>query len=276
MPIENNPLRQYFRKPAIYLKLPTGGRQYKPGIVDVPENGELPIFPMTALDEITTKTPDALYSGQAIVDIVKSCVPAIKDPWKLTSIDLDAILIGIRTATEGNKQELVTVCPSCNEDAKYDTNLVVALNNINADVYNDELVLGDLSIKFRSMSYKDLNEMNKKQFEMERMFTQIDAIDSVEEKTKKTQEVVILVSKVAMDATAYSIEYIKTPDVYVDQPQFILDFIQNCDKQTFETIKDHNLKIKKMTEIKPLHIKCIHCGHEYDQPFTLNATDFFG
>lgn len=276
MPIENNPLRQYFRRPAIYLKLPTGGQQYNSGIVDLPENGELPIFPMTALDEITIKTPDALYSGQAVVDIVKSCVPAIKDPWKLASVDLDAVLIGIRTATEGNKQEIETVCPNCNESAKYDTNIVMALNSINTSAYNEKLLLGDLSIKFKSMSYKDLNEMNKKQFEMERMFSQIDLLPTIEEKTKKTQEIVTLVAKVAMDATAYSIEYIKTPDIQVDQTHFILDFVKNCDKQIFETIKDHNIKLKKMTEIKPMDIKCIHCEHEYEQPFTLNATDFFG
>lgn len=276
MALENNPLRQYFRKPAIYFKLPTGGRQYKLGIVDIPETGEIPVFPMTALDEITAKTPDALYSGQAVIDVIKSCIPNIKDPWKLTSVDMDAVLIAIRTATEGNKQEFTTSCPSCKEEAKYDMNLVVALNDLNASVYNDELTIDNLKIKFKSMLYKDLNEVTKRQFEMEKLFQQIDRLESLEDKTKRTQEVIVLVSKATMEALSYSIEYIKTPEAFVDQPNFILEFIQNVDKSTYELLKEHNLNLKRQTEIKPLHIKCIHCSHEYEQPFTLNITDFFG
>jgi hypothetical protein len=66
-----NPLKQYFRRPAIYLRLPSGGTGYPPGVVDLPESGELPIYPMTAIDEITSKTPDALFSGTAIVELIK-------------------------------------------------------------------------------------------------------------------------------------------------------------------------------------------------------------
>lgn len=59
----NNPLQQYFRRPAIYIKLPSDGRYYSDGILSMPENHELPVYPMTAIDEITAKTPDALFNG---------------------------------------------------------------------------------------------------------------------------------------------------------------------------------------------------------------------
>lgn len=96
--MNNNPLKQYFRRPAIYLKLPSEGKYYPIDAIDLPDNKELPVYPMTAIDEITSKTPDALYSGVAISEIIKSCVPNIKDPWSIPTIDLDAILIEIGRA----------------------------------------------------------------------------------------------------------------------------------------------------------------------------------
>ena len=79
----NNPLRQYFRRPAIYITLPSKGKYYPIGAVEIPEGGEIPVYPMTAIDEITSKTPDALFNGTAIAELIKSCIPAIKDPWAI-------------------------------------------------------------------------------------------------------------------------------------------------------------------------------------------------
>ena len=68
--ISNNPLKQYFRQPAIYVRLPSGGQHYPPGAINMPPNGELPVFPMTAMDEITYRTPDALFNGSAVISVI--------------------------------------------------------------------------------------------------------------------------------------------------------------------------------------------------------------
>ena len=59
----NNPLRKYFRQPKIYLRLPSKGKFYPASIIDMPESGELPVFAMTAKDELMIKTPDALLKS---------------------------------------------------------------------------------------------------------------------------------------------------------------------------------------------------------------------
>ena len=71
-----NPLKQFFRQPAIYMRLPSQGEYWPEGSIALPENKELPVYPMTAIDEITYRTPDALFNGQAVVNVIKSCVPA--------------------------------------------------------------------------------------------------------------------------------------------------------------------------------------------------------
>jgi len=97
-----NPLAGYYRQPKIYLDLPSKGNYYTQGSLDVSEDGRYPVYAMTAKDELMYKTPDALMNGQATVEVIKSCIPSIKDPWKMPSLDVDACLVAIRIATYGS------------------------------------------------------------------------------------------------------------------------------------------------------------------------------
>jgi hypothetical protein len=275
MAINDNPLRQYFRRPAIYLKLPSGGKFYEPGVINQTDTGELPVYPMTAIDEITAKTPDALFNGQAIVEILKSCIPDIKDPWKLNNVDLDACLIAVKSAANGNEMDLQTICPKCDTDSKYGVNLVGILSTLKAGDYDEELAVNDLLIKFKPLIFKEMNDISLKQFDLQRLFVQLENIDDQDTRTKRSKEILKQITDMTMIALSKTIEYIKTPAAFVDRNDYILDFIQNCDKKTYEIIRDHNAKLKEQSESKPLKIKCINCGHEYEQPFTFNVSDFF-
>ena len=76
-----NPLQKYFRQPKIYIKLPSNGKWYPNGSLEVTDNMEFPVYAMTARDELMFKTPDALLNGQSTVDVIQSCVPSIKNAW---------------------------------------------------------------------------------------------------------------------------------------------------------------------------------------------------
>jgi hypothetical protein len=276
MSLENNPLKQYFRRPSIYLKLPSGGKMYSAAVIDMPENGELPVYPMTAIDEISSKTPDALYNGTAMADIIKSCIPAIKDPWAINSIDLDAILVAIKSASGGNDLTLNSECPECKEISEYSVNLAAILSQLKSGDYEKELSFNELSIKFRPLTYKEMNEASLAQFEAQRIFVAIDAEENVEVKQKKMQDALKYLTDITMNILSQTIMYIKTPAAFVEENEFILDFLQNCDKNAFITIRDYNATLKAQNEVKPLKIKCVDCGHDYEQQFTLNTSDFFG
>jgi hypothetical protein len=274
MSIANNPLKQYFRRPSIYLKLPSGGVGYPAGALNKTETGELPIYPMTAIDEITSKTPDALFNGTAIVEIIKSCVPDIRDPWSIPSTDLDAILVAIRSAAQGNDMEIESSCPSCKEIATYGINLIGMLQTMKPGNYAQELQVGDLYIKFRPLVYREMNQASMAQFEIQKMFSTLDELPE-EERTKKTQEAIVKITEITMAVLAQTIEYVKTPTVTVDETEFILDFLRNCDKNMYVEIRDYHSKLKDSTQIKPQKIKCVHCQHEYEQSIVINVTDFF-
>ena len=137
--MQNNPLRKYFRQPAIYIKLPSDGNFYEPGSIDMPPNRELPVFPMTAMDEITYRTADALFNGSAITNVIQSCVPNIINAWKLPSIDLDTILIGIRIASFGHEMEFESACPHCEHENSFGLDLRVVMDNIRKPNYSQSI-----------------------------------------------------------------------------------------------------------------------------------------
>lgn len=275
MALGNNPLKQYFRRPAVYLKLPSEGKYYKPGIVNIPETGELPVFPMTAIDEITSKTPDALYNGNAVAEIVKSCVPDIIDPFGINNVDMDAILIAIKSATSGNEVEIESQCPSCENVSNYGVNLLGVLQRMKAPDYDEVLNLGELKIKFKPITYKNMNEASLGQFNVQKTFIEIEKIQDPTEKNNKSQEVLKTITQLTMKILSKAIDHIQTPGTIVENTEFILDFLQNCDKNTYIAIRDYNAELKSKTEIQPLDMQCMNCKHEYKQMFTLNASDFF-
>ena len=41
--IEQNPLRKYFRQPKVYITLPSKGKFYPKGSIELPENKEFPV-----------------------------------------------------------------------------------------------------------------------------------------------------------------------------------------------------------------------------------------
>lgn len=274
--MDNNPLRQYFRRPAVHFKLPSGGKGYPPGVLDMPPNGEIPVYPMTAIDEITVRTPDALFNGAAVVDLIKSCVPSIKDPWQIDSNDLDAVLIAIRAAGGQQQLEISTQCPKCQNESTYGLNLVAVLSQLKHGDYDTELKVNDLKIKFRPLTYKEMNEAGLEQFKIQKAYGDLDKIENDDDRNKKTQEAVRVITETTMKIISTTVEYIDTPTARVEEKQFIDDFLHNCDGSVYIAIRDYNAQLKVSTELKPLDIKCDNCAHEYVQPFTLNASDFFG
>lgn len=123
-----NPLKQFYRVEKTHVKLPSRGIYYADGVVDLDEDNSLGIMPMTAADELLLKNPDALLSGQSILGVIKSCVPAVKQPNRLLSCDIDTIMIGIRDASYGEDSTVTIKCPKCQHENTYGLNLDILLN----------------------------------------------------------------------------------------------------------------------------------------------------
>ena len=272
-----NPLRAFFRQPAIYIRLPSDGQFWPPGSLDMPVNRELPILPMTAMDEITYRTPDALFNGAAIVSVVQSCIPSIKNAWNMPNCDLNTILTAIRIASYGAMMEVDTTCEKCSTENNFEIDLKNLLDTLEAPDFSESVKHGDLEIYFQSVAYEKQTEINLLQFEQQRVLAQLPNSDLTEEqKTKMLNDAIQAITKITVKAIRSSIIGIKTPQALVSEPDFIEDFLMNCDRQLYGTIRDHAIKIRAYDEFKPIKIKCSNCGHEYEQSITLDTANFFG
>jgi hypothetical protein len=272
----NNPLRQYFRRPALYIRLPSKGNFYPAGALDMPDNQELPVYPMTAIDEITSRTPDALFNGNAVADIIKSCVPAIKDPWSLPSVDLDTILVAIRAATNGNELEIQSLCEKCENEGKYGVNLIGMLSTISAEGYSTPLPMGELKINFKPLTYRDVNMGNLSQFELQREVMVLQEMEDETARAEKSAVTMQKLTKMNMELIASTVHSITTPtDEEVVNRDHINEYLQSCDRSTYEAIRQHAVKLREAASTKPMKIKCVNCSHEYEQSLSLNITDFF-
>jgi len=273
---ENNPLRQYFRQPAIYIELPSQGKFYPQDALNMPQTNKLPVYPMTAIDEITYRTPDALFNGQATVNVIQSCVPDIKNAWSIPSMDVDTVLVSIRIASYGHEMGFSTQCPACQHVSDQAIDLRNVLDSMRPVDYAKPITSGDMEIYFRPMSYQNMSDNNKLQYENQKMLQNIpDSTSSDTDKMSALSKALQEVTAMTVKALAQSIAMVKTPTAMVSEPEFIEELLKNCDRKLFNEIRDFIVTNKAQSEMQPIKLTCPECKHEYEQTVTLDMSSFF-
>lgn len=112
-----NPLMDKIRMPGQTYQIPSQGVFYTNGeLAPEVEHGELHVYPMTTIDEIIIRTPDKLFSGDAIKDVFKRCIPSVLKPTELFAKDVDFLMVCLRQVSYGENFE-VTHTHTC-PDAK--------------------------------------------------------------------------------------------------------------------------------------------------------------
>jgi len=273
-----NPLRAHFRQPAIYLRLPSGGQFWDNGL-DLPEVGEIPVYPMTARDEILLKTPDALLNGQGVVDVIQSCCPNITDAWQMPSVDVDPVLISIRIASYGSDMPVDTKCPHCGEENRFDIDLSSYLDNITVPNYTQKVQIGDIKIKLKPQNYASVNETNKIAYEEQRVLDNIGVPDGsdpakLEAYKQHLDRLIKLNAKLLVDNTEY-IEILDTGTV-VSEPEYIEEFYFNCDSEICKALQEKIEQINKEGAVKSQIGSCNSCTKEYNVALTFDYSSFFG
>lgn len=279
MPENDNPLRRFFRQPAIYIKLPSDGNFYPPGTIDIPPNGEFPVYPMTAMDEITYRTADALFNGTAVVNVIKSCVPNILDPWKIPNIDMDTLLVAIRIASYGHAMDFESSCPHCEHENSFGLDLRTVLDGMGRADYGTPLKNGDVTIFFKPLTYQQVNANSIDQFADQKLLESLQNADSTvpeEEKMRLLTNAFGKLTDMTMRALSQSIGMIQVMEETVVEPEYIEEFVRNCDREVFNRIRDHIVSLRSSTELKPLKLSCQGCQKDYETPFTLDVSNFFG
>lgn len=268
-----NPLQHHFRQPKIYISLPSKGIYNHPGTFDG-DITNFPVFGMTGMDEIIAKTPDALLSGASTVSVIESCCAVIKNAWDLSILDTDMIFAAIKVATYGSNMGVSHVCDKCSSEDEYSLDLANVIEHYAACEYDNKIIIDDLVIKTRPLTYRQLTEFNIKNFEMQQKLSQVSSMPKSDQ-----QAFINTLWKDLADAQAllllYSVESVEIIDNIVSERGFIEEWLKNCDKIITDAIKNHFEENKKKWKMPTFPVKCTNCGATCNLIIELDQSNFF-
>ena len=251
-----NPLSKYFRKPSVYISLPTGGDWYAPGGIVFDNGQELGVMPMTAKDEMMMNTPDALINSQSTIDIIKSCVPGIKDPWSMPTFDLDTVLIGIRIASYGENMDINIQVPEVNKQMAYTVDLRQLMDQIDRTKFDPFVQIDNqLTVKVKPMTYRQLTNLQLKTYEQQRLVTQVsDAKLSSAERQKTFNDIFTSMTNITLDNMKEAIVEINAEGETIVDRSYINEFVDNMQSDMANKIKEHMDKQVGLGKIKPITV----------------------
>lgn len=312
--MSNNPLMQFARRPELTVRLATNPSWYNEGFINYTPNGEVEVYPMLPKDELMLYNPDALLSGQAMIDLIKSCCPSIMNPEKLYYPDANILLLAIKRATYGNEHKQSHSCPKCYEkmeelkkDPKKKKELDTLIKEHKLNDHEEEFIFDidmllqnithlsdEYKVKIDKLTYNlqpyvmktkeqysIISGQRSKLLKMYKETLEREEDVSDEEKNSMIGEINNIQAKMIdtnNEIYAESIKSIELPDEsIVSDKNMIKEFISNAKSSTISELAENINKINSIGLPEKLEVECSCCGHKWEVPFTgFNQSDFFG
>lgn len=276
----NNPLSGYFRAPKLYTKLPSGGKFYSDDVIDFNESKEVAVYALTAKDEAILKNPDALLNGEAVIQIIKSCVPQIQKPRKMLSSDIDSLLVAIQGATYGDDIEVKGKCPECGKECTGIASVEGALETMTTleETYSFETASG-LTIEVKPFSYDSTIKAGIANFQSTRSLQSLASIEDEMEQLKAFNNSFVRMASVNFDLTVDSVASIRGNNedgeefIVIDSAQ-IREFLENCEASIGKEIEKTIESISKIGVNKKVQLECEEHG-PFEQEVGFDPVNFF-
>lgn len=275
--MSSNPLTSYFRHPELYIALPSQGKWWAPGSLVMPENGELPVYPMTGQDELLMKNADGLMNGDTTTKVIQSCCHNIKNAWETPSIDIDTLMIAMRIASYGHKLDAETNCSKCKELLSYAVDLRAILAGIQIPNYDAPFELKGLTVFTRPAPYRIVNLNNMETYQQQRTIMQLKSQDiTEEEKIEIVKTAVQRLTDISISRLNEFIDRIVLPDgTVITDKKFISEFITNADRDTFTKLREEISSKANEYKLPSIPLTCDNCGHQDERTFQFDPASFF-
>lgn len=275
----NNPLSQYFRAYAAFVALPSGTSYYPTEVVEFNENGEVPLRPMTSVDELALKNPDALLSGDAVISMIKSCAPTIADPRQLLQNDMEMLILAIKKISYGDDYSILAECPKCNHENKYVMS-IEALQNTAAhldETYHVEIREG-VKVYLKPFTYGSQLKSNKIAFEQMKVTKSMEFADE-DTKIRMFNESFSEIAKLNFALITDSVTHVLVGEgeeqQAVTNKQHINEFLHNISVEEAKAIENLLGIINEVGVQKEHEVACEECKHEWKITTSYDPTSFF-
>lgn len=278
LPQQPNPLQNYFRTVKLWMKLPSGPSYYAKTLVELTDMGEIGVMPMTGRDEIAFKNPDALLNGEALIEVLTSCVPAVKNPRALLTNDIDALITAIRFATYNDALETEIKCPECGHDNQFKLNLQYALDNMT--MLESEYVVNlptGISVFVKPYAFPELMRAMHSQFEQSKVQRAIESQNLTDQqRTTMFGTAFKEIATVKFDLMMGGIDKIvdESKGVNVTDKKFIKEFLYNIDSKSVNAINDMITTINQVGVKRTFTAICTQCEHHWESEIDFNPVNF--
>jgi predicted nucleic-acid-binding Zn-ribbon protein len=274
-PNNGNPLAKYFRVPGLHIRLPSGGAFMPPNMIKMTASGEIPVYPMTAADELLMKSPDALLSGFAIEKLIESCCPTVTNVNLLAASDVDAILLAIRVASFGADMELETKCPKCGAEHLFNADVTPILENVGMmePEYSHRLS-DDVVVYLRPFNLANGTRASLAAYQEAQKVRAFTETESNERRTQMNQSFE-RIARLNLELVADCILKVVVPGAEVSDRKEVKEFIDNVDRKWVNQI---DTKLKDINDIgidKSFPITCSGCAHEWTTNVEFDPASFF-
>ncbi len=277
---KSNPLAGFYRAPKMYVKIPTGGKYYSEKIIEWPTSGELPVFPMTAKDEMIMKNPDALLNGEAVAQVISSCVPSVKEPRKMISNDVDTLIIAIQGATYGDEVKVSAPCPKCETENTGAASVEACLDNMVAVAEDYKFDTEDgLTITVQPFLYENTIQAGLANFKTQRSLQALQDVKDELEQLKAFNENFIAIAGLNFDLICDSVNSISGTSedgekFVVSDEESIREYLENCDASIGTKIEQEIADINALGINKEYQLQCEECENVYPTTIAFDPVNF--
>lgn len=279
-----NPLANYYRRPGIYITLPSGGRFYK-----IPpkmsETSELAVYPMTAKDELILKNPDALLNGEALRQVIASICPDIKNVDEIPAPDIDTILVAMRLTSYGDELNIEVQHNGCTKSEGKSQKVSVGLGSVLATMkeiptnVGEVLLSSGVKVSIKPYTLFAQSRLLRVQFSTMRELQAAEQNEkiSVSEKADIVNSGYNKLIALSQETLAESIYKVLLPDgVEVTNSTHISDWIKNLDRASIGRLEQELKGFGEFGIFRTINVKCEHCSETYTSDMLFDPTSFFG
>ena len=166
-------------------------------------------------------------------------------------------------------------CPHCQADNDYSLDLNFVVEHYARCKYNNKLVIGELTIRTQPLTYKQTTDFGMRTFTLQQQLRQIDTITDDKEKSEFYQKMFKELSDVQNDLYLNSVEAVELSEIVVTEREYILEFLEKCDKSVFDKIRDHVDANSAAFQLPAYPVQCTDCEKESEVFIDLDQTNFF-
>lgn len=277
-----NPLQGYFRQIKTYVKLPSGTSYYDGSVLKLTDDGEVGVRAMTAQDELILKNPDALFNGEAVKQVLISCVDGLNKPEELLGNDVDALHLAIKKVSFNGTIESSMICPKCSKVNEFNIDLsAIESQTTYLEGSYPVNLSNNLTVFIRPFKFADRIKTLKKSFEQQqtqRILTDDRTDDAAKLKAFSVsfKELTKLTTELLAGCILRVIDESSDLDIVNNKENHAIfqSLLQNIDVSDAKKIDDETKKVNQIGVQTNFQAVCKECEHAWESSLELNPVNF--